>query len=188
MMTEDNKVIINPYSKLSDKEKQKVIENETIRLGFKTNNIVPNIEVTKEQREFFKGTPYESNEDAMKQTIVARIMTGDPSVNATEDQMAEASMYRRDGSKKSAQGFLGPILDNQGRTMTEFSIGLPIKQPDGTEKEMEVPSLVPGLTEEEINILRTDPKNIPVSIRIKAARHAEQRLREGKSVFYVDGE
>lgn len=103
-MTEDNKVIINPYSKLSDKEKQKVIENETIRLGFKTNNIVPNIEITKEQREFFKGTPYESNEDAIKQTIVARIMTGDPSAKATEDQMAEASMYRRDGSKKSEQG------------------------------------------------------------------------------------
>lgn len=187
-MTEDNKVIINPYSNLTDNEKQAVIKNEKIRLNFKENNIVPDIDITEEQRALFKGTPYENNEDAMKQTIVARIMTGDPSVNATEDQMAEASMYRRDGSKKSAQGFLGPILDNQGRTMSEFSIGLPIKQPDGTEKEMEVPSLVPGLTEEEINILRTDPKNIPVSIRIKAARHAEQRLREGKSVFYVDGE
>jgi len=91
MMTEDNKVIINPYSNLTDNEKQAVIKNEKIRLNFKKNNIVPDIDITEEQRALFKGTPYENNEDAMKQTIVARIMTGDPSANATKEQTIVAN-------------------------------------------------------------------------------------------------
>ena len=91
MMTEDNKVIINPYSNLTDNEKQAVIKNEKIRLNFKENNIVPDIDITEEQRALFKGTPYENNEDAIKQTIVARIMTGDPSANATKEQTMVAN-------------------------------------------------------------------------------------------------
>jgi GH24 family phage-related lysozyme (muramidase) len=91
MMTEDNKVIINPYSNLTDNEKQTVIKNEKIRLNFKENNIVPDINITEEQRALFKGTPYENNEDAMKQTIVARIMTGDPSAKATKEQTIVAN-------------------------------------------------------------------------------------------------
>ena len=91
MMTEDNKVIINPYSNLSDEEKQVVIRNEIIRLNFKNNNIIPNIKITDKQREFFKNTPYETNEDAMKQTIMARVLTNDPSVNPTQEQIAAAA-------------------------------------------------------------------------------------------------
>lgn len=91
MMTEDNKIIINPYSKLTDEEKQSVIKNEKIRLKFKQNNIVPNIDITDEQRATFKGTPYENNDDAIKQTLVARIMTGDPSAKATKEQTIVAN-------------------------------------------------------------------------------------------------
>jgi len=90
MMTEDNRVIINPYSKLTDEEKDAVRINETLRLNFKQDNVVPNIEISEEQRSFFKETPYENNEDAMKQTIMARILTGDPSAKATEEQLKEA--------------------------------------------------------------------------------------------------
>lgn len=90
MMTEDNRVIINPYSKLTEQEKDAVRINETLRLNFKQDNIVPNIEISEEQRSFFKGTPYENDEDAMKQTIMARILTGDPSAKATEEQLNEA--------------------------------------------------------------------------------------------------
>lgn len=91
MMTEDNRVIINPYSKLSDKEKDAIRINESIRLIFKQENIVPNIEITNEQRAFFKGTPYENNEEALKQTIMARILTNDPSAKATKDQLKESN-------------------------------------------------------------------------------------------------
>jgi len=102
-------------------------------------------------------------------------------------------MYRADGSIKSANGFLGPIEDNFGRTMTEFSIGIPVKQPDGSVVEMEVPSLVPGLTKAEIEYLKTDPdpserNKLNDSIAKKAAKHAVKRLKDGKSVYYQDGE
>jgi hypothetical protein len=102
-------------------------------------------------------------------------------------------MYRADGSIKSANGFLGPIEDNFGRTMTEFSIGIPVKQPDGSVVEMEVPSLVPGLTKAEIEYLKTDPdpserNKLNDSIAKKAAKHAAKRLKDGKSVYYQDGE
>ena len=40
-------------------------------------------------------------------------------------------MFRSDGSKKSARGFLGPIVNKRdGKTMTEFTIGVVI---DGKE-------------------------------------------------------
>jgi GH24 family phage-related lysozyme (muramidase) len=105
-----------------------------------------------------------------------------PTAEVPEDQ----GMVRRDGTMKSEEGYLGPIKDELGRTMTEYSIGIPIRQPDGSEKEMDVPSLVPGLTQEEIDILKKDPEDLPESIRIKAAKHAEDRLKEGKSVFFSE--
>jgi hypothetical protein len=77
--------------------------------------------------------------------------------------------------------------------MTEFSIGIPVKQPDGSVVEMEVPSLVPGLTKAEIEYLKTDPdpserNKLNDSIAKKAAKHAAKRLKDGKSVYYQDGE
>ena len=101
----------------------------------------------------------------------------------------ESKMYRSDGSKKSAQGFLGPVKNNvDGGTMTEVSIGVEI---DG--KEMEIPTMVPGLTQGEIDALADmqiegNAGNIPESIVKKAEDHARQRITAGKSPFYEDGE
>ena len=93
----------------------------------------------------------------------------------------DPSMYRSDGSKKSDKGFLGPIEAEDGRTMTEFSIGVKING-----QETEIPSLVPGLTKNEIASLKEG--NVPKSVAVKARNHALKRLDEGKSVFYQDGE
>ena len=93
----------------------------------------------------------------------------------------DPSMYRSDGSKKSDKGFLGPIEAEDGRTMTEFSIGVKING-----QETEIPSLVPGLTKDEIVSLKEG--NVPKSVAVKARNHALKRLDEGKSVFYQDGE
>ena len=101
----------------------------------------------------------------------------------------DPSMYRSDGSKKSAQGFLGPVKNNvEGGTMTEVSVGMEING-----KEMEVPTMVPTLTEKEIETLANmqlegNAKNIPNSIIIKAKQHALQRIDQGLSPFYQDGE
>lgn len=98
-------------------------------------------------------------------------------------------MYRADGSRKSAQGYLGPVKNKaDGRTMTELTIDTNV---DGV--EMQIPTMVPTLTKEEIDILASQnwegrAKEIPRSIKIKAKDHAQKRISEGKSVFYVDGE
>lgn len=96
MMTEDEKVILNPFSPLSEQEKNSVYQNEAIRLHLKKNKYQPEFELTKEQRKFFKGTPYEKNEIAAKHSILSRILTGDPSVgNATEEQKQAAQLVSK---------------------------------------------------------------------------------------------
>ena len=101
----------------------------------------------------------------------------------------DPSMYRSDGSKKSAQGFLGPVKNNvEGGTMTEVSVGMEING-----KEMEVPTMVPTLTKKEIETLANmklegNAKNIPESIIMKAKQHALQRIEQGLSPFYQDEE
>jgi hypothetical protein len=101
----------------------------------------------------------------------------------------DPSMYRSDGSKKSAQGFLGPVKNNvEGGTMTEVSVGMEING-----QEMEVPTMVPTLTKKEIETLANmqlegNAKNIPESIIMKAKQHALQRIEQGLSPFYQDGE
>ncbi len=106
-----------------------------------------------------------------------------------ETDTDDPTMYRADGSKKSARGYLGPVENLvQGGTMTEVSIGVEING-----EEMQVPAMVPTLTQEEIDTLANmqlegNAKEIPQSIKDKAIAHAEKRLAAGKSVFYVDGE
>ena len=121
-----------------------------------------------------------------------------------EDKIPD-DMYRQDGTVKSASGYLGPIESDTGKTMTEFTFDLNVKQPDGSVKEMRVPSLVPGLTQSEVNLLKQDealmdaPKKERMKFREenqegfksifrKAEDHAAKRLEEGKSVYYQDGE
>lgn len=101
----------------------------------------------------------------------------------------DPSMYRSDGSIKSAQGFLGPVKNNvEGGTMTEVSVGMEING-----QEMEVPTMVPSLTKKEIETLANmklegNAKNIPESIIMKAKQHALQRIEQGLNPFYQDGE
>lgn len=86
---------------------------------------------------------------------------------------------RPDGSPKGS-GFLGPLKNKRGETMTEYSIGVSI---DG--QQMDIPTLVPTLTPEEVQtVLSIGPSDpIPESIVQKAAAHAKQRLAAGKPVF-----
>ena len=87
MATEDDKVILNPYSTLNDQERESVIRNESARIYMRRGGIVPNFMITPEQRNSFIGTPYEKNEQGMMETIAARILSGDPSaLNYTSEQ------------------------------------------------------------------------------------------------------
>jgi hypothetical protein len=93
MAAEDGSVILNPYSSLSKKELSAVAQNEALRLKMRDDDFDPNFDLTKDQLKFFKGTEYEKNPKAMRQTILARIYSGDPSAMATEDQRAALKKY-----------------------------------------------------------------------------------------------
>jgi hypothetical protein len=95
MATEDNMIVLNPYSSLNDQEKNSVMMNEYARLWMRNANFAPPFAVTPEQQAYFKNTPYESNASAMRQTLLSRSLTGDPSAgNMTEEQRSYVNLLR----------------------------------------------------------------------------------------------
>lgn len=90
MAAEDDKVIINPFSELSEDEKKSVAFNESARIYMRRNH-APTFDITPEQKAAFK--KYGSEED-IKSTIAARILSGDPSAgNVTEEQIKYVNRF-----------------------------------------------------------------------------------------------
>ena len=88
---------------------------------------------------------------------------------------------RQDGTPKGF-GFLGPQKTTKGEVATEISIGVQIGG-----KEVEIPTLVPGLTaEERMSLLKGEEPS--EAIVQKAVDHAKKRLLAGKSPFKELGE
>ena len=87
----------------------------------------------------------------------------------------------RHGGGPKGTGWLGLLQRPDGGVMTEYTIGVPING-----KEMEIPSIVPTLTQEEVNLLLNmgDGDRMPDSIQMKAREHAIERMRQGYSPFY----
>ena len=110
-------------------------------------------------------------------------LTGGPLLNVQASVPPRPDMLRSDGSLKG-QGYLGPVRNNRGQTMTEYSIGVEI---DG--KETDIPTMVPTLTPEEIQYLTNiqDGMPIPQGIKQKAVDHALMRMRQGLSPFHDSG-
>lgn len=111
-------------------------------------------------------------------------------VDAPNDRKVDKSMFRSDGSKKSATGFLGPIKNLvTGGTMTEFTT-------EWEDAGIEIPTMVPTLSAEEVEYMRRmkpgqgwDRSNpIDASILRKAKDHARMRIKQGISPYYQDGE
>ena len=91
---------------------------------------------------------------------------------------------RPDGNPKGS-GWLGPHKTESGSDVSEYSIGMDI---DG--KEMDIPTMVPGLNDVEIKQLLTaaEYESFPnTAIVSKAVAHARKMLAEGKSVFAPEG-
>jgi hypothetical protein len=81
-------------------------------------------------------------------------------------------LLRPDATQKGI-GLLGPLNAPSGDVMTEYSVGMP----DG----MDVPSIVPTLTRDELRtVLNGD---INDGIYSKAVTHALDRMWQGKSPF-----
>lgn len=87
MAAETNDVILNPYSPPGVNH-DAVAKNEAMRLYMREHGVTPDFAVTPQQRDQFAGTAYGSDDAALRQTLAARIYSGDPSANATDEQRA----------------------------------------------------------------------------------------------------
>jgi hypothetical protein len=85
MAAEDNKVIINPYSPLSDEQKNAVRTNETARLWMRNSEESerPHMRLKRSQKKAFStinnGNAYSQNPQDIRETIIARVISGDAS-------------------------------------------------------------------------------------------------------------
>lgn len=94
MAAEDNQVIINPYSSLTDEEKQGIIINESARLAMRNGYRRPTFDLTPEQKEAFKD--YSTDEQDIRETIIGRILSGDTSAkNVTLEQKKYAEELQK---------------------------------------------------------------------------------------------
>lgn len=94
MAAEDDSIILNPYSKISDEEKQAVMLNEAARVHMRRNYDAPRFDLTPEQTQNLGN--YSKNMDDIRQTIAARILSGDPSAGkATPEQLEYVQGLRK---------------------------------------------------------------------------------------------
>jgi len=95
MAADDDKIIMNPFSTLKDNEKQEVMLNEAARVHLRKKLIdAPNFELTPTQKEKFGS--YSKDPNDIRQTIAARILSGDPSAgDATPEQQEYVAKLRQ---------------------------------------------------------------------------------------------
>ena len=126
-----------------------------------------------------------------ERTKPVKAQSSSPIARAAEARRSSGAgdMTRVDGTKKSAQGWLGPIQNNvDGGTMTEVSVEF-----DDVLGGAPIPMLVPTLTAKEIETLSNmkiegNARNIPQSIKMKAIKHALERDKKGLSPFFSGDE
>lgn len=93
MAAEDDRVVLNPFSELSDEERQGVVLNETSRIFMRTKDFRPEFSLTPRQMKQFES--YGTKQD-IRETIVGRILSGDPSISdATPQQVLFAGRLRK---------------------------------------------------------------------------------------------
>ncbi len=95
---------------------------------------------------------------------------------------------REDGSRKGT-GFLGALVRPDGGVSSELSMGTS----DVTGQELDIPLLVPTLSEAEVRHLLSAPPGqwdhpLMQSVVRKAIDFAKQRIAQGKSPFAAAGE
>jgi hypothetical protein len=100
MAADDDKIITNPYSKLKEDEMRLLMMNEAARVHMRRNFERPNFEITQEQLDRPLGggmlmKDYSQDMNDIRQTLAARILTGDPSAgNATPEQQEYVARLR----------------------------------------------------------------------------------------------
>jgi len=90
MAADDNRIILNPYSKLSKAQQDGVALNEYSRIIMRTNpQFAPNFVLSDEQTKFLDSNTYkDAPEQDRMATIAARLLSNDPSAGTpTIDQL-----------------------------------------------------------------------------------------------------
>jgi hypothetical protein len=92
MATEDNRIALNPNSPLSAQERNAVSVNEAARLAMRGYQ-QPAPALTPEQAQYLStvnnGAAYPGGEAAQRETMIARLLSGDPSAGQTSQQQQE---------------------------------------------------------------------------------------------------
>jgi len=100
----ERRVMVNPYSGLNPEQQRGLIENERLRHFMDETKPKLNFNPTNKQFESFRGTEYGKPENVgkLKETIVARILTGDTSVgDVTPEQQKAADSIRQQWEKQN---------------------------------------------------------------------------------------
>jgi hypothetical protein len=116
MATEDNNVIINPFSPLSKEKKDYVRKVEQGRLAMRNGFEKPTFDLTDTQKKFYstiyKGKPYSEDIQDIRETIASRIIVGDesaqditPEQQAYADKLGEA-LYKSDEHASAMRGMM----------------------------------------------------------------------------------
>lgn len=95
MAAEDNRIIMNPYSPLSERERSAVMMNEAARVHMRTGLApAPRYDMSPAQLKAFAG--YGTNNlDDIRQTFAARVLSGDPSaIEPSPEQTAYVQQLR----------------------------------------------------------------------------------------------
>ena len=126
-----------------------------------------------------KGKPYIVGERGPE--IITPTQNG--VVTPNNEISTQQNSFRIDGAPKG-KGFLGELTRPDGTISTEISAGF-----DWGEGETLIPLLVPGLAQQEIDFLLNmdlgqGAVNVPMSIKQKAVKHAQDRIKLGKSPFF----
>jgi hypothetical protein len=88
---DDQAVVLNPHSPLSEDGKSSVALNEAARLHMMNRGTIHNFPLTDQQQQFFANTPYGNNPQMAKHTVVARLLSGDPSAAPYSDAQKMAA-------------------------------------------------------------------------------------------------
>lgn len=105
MATEDNRVALNPMSKLSEQQRAAVAENEAARVFMRTHNIRPQFLLTEEQQRAFAS--YSPDMNDIRSTITARILSNDTSALTPTDEQIRFAKELRDKMALIYSGAVG---------------------------------------------------------------------------------
>jgi hypothetical protein len=89
MAAEDRRIVLNPYTRLTDEELHAVGKNEASRLFMRDKSIKFGFPPEPHQIGQFAGTAYQGDDEAMNATILGRALSGDPSSGELSQRQKE---------------------------------------------------------------------------------------------------